>query len=264
MKRSIIPMAALLAFGVATPVEADTFVLVHGAFQSAVVWDEVAETLRSEGHNAIAVDLPGRNAVGVAAQTVTLQDYIEATRAVVEAASEPVILVGHSFGGITVSGVAEAVPDQVDLLVYVAAYLPQSGESMETLALSDADNAFTAETFVIAEDYSHATILDTDQVRVFAADATPEQAAALRASMVREPLPPIGTPVMLTDERIGSVPSAYIRTLKDGTVSPELQTQMIERAEVETVRDLPSGHAPYLTRPDNLARLLMDIAEVGA
>lgn len=259
MKPQII--AAAFALGVTSPALADTFVLVHGAFQSAAVWGEVAQHLRSEGHEVALVELPGRDAQGEAARAVTLQDYIDTTRAAVAAAAEPVILVGHSFAGITISGVAEVAPDEVELLVYVAAYLPQSGESMQTLALSDGDNAFTEATFVIAPDHSHATILEADRVRVFAADATPAQVDALQASMIREPLGPIATPVTLTEDRFGSVPAAYVRTLEDGTLSPQLQTRMIERAGLERVQDIDSGHVPYLTRPEELARLLVDLAE---
>jgi len=236
---------------------ADTYVLVHGAFQDASGWAPVADILMAEGHSVVALDLPGRDAEGAAAQAVSLQDYIDATVAVVEAADEPVILVGHSFAGITISGVAEAIPEKIERLVYVAAYVPLSGESMETLALSDSDNHFEETTFVIASDYSYATLLPDHQVRVFAQDASGAQADRLQASMIREPLAPIATPVTLSDARFGTVELAYIRTLEDRTVSTPLQTMMIERAGIEVVRDIQSGHAPYLTQPDALAALLL-------
>ncbi len=240
--------------------QAETYVLVHGAFQDASGWAAVTDILRADGHEVVAIDLPGRDAAGAAAQAVSLQDYIDTTVGAVEAADEPVILVGHSFGGMTISGVAEALPNQIERLVYVAAYVPLSGESMEMLALSDTNNHFEETTFVVANDYSHATLLPEHQVNVFAQDATAEQAARLQESMIREPLPPIATPVALTAERFGAVDKAYIRTLEDRTVSTPLQTMMIERAGIETVVDIESGHAPYLTRPDELAALLLDLS----
>ncbi|MEM6891793.1 MAG: alpha/beta fold hydrolase, partial [Pseudomonadota bacterium] len=186
-------------------------------------------------------------------------DYIDTTVAAVVAASEPVILVGHSFGGLTISGVAEAVPARIELLVYLAAYVPQSGESMEKLALSDGDNGFEEGTFVVAPDYSHAMLLPAHQVRVFAQDASSDMAAALQASMIREPLAPIATPVTLTDANYGSVERAAIRTLDDRTVSTPMQNMMIERAEIERVRDIQSGHVPYLTQPEAVAEALLDL-----
>ncbi|MEM1274465.1 MAG: alpha/beta fold hydrolase [Pseudomonadota bacterium] len=239
--------------------EADTYVLVHGAFQDATIWFLVAERLEAAGHDVVTVDLPGRDATGAAAE-VSLDAYIGAVGAVVQAQETPVILVGHSFGGMTITGVADRHPDNIAKLIFVAAYVPVTGESMEDLALSDSDNAFTQETFVIADDYSHASILPEDQVRVFAQDANDAQAAALQASMVREPFAPIGTPLALTGAG-GDVPMAYIRTLADRTVSTPLQTRMIERAAIATVADIDTGHAPYLTQPAVLADLILMVSD---
>ncbi len=113
---------------------------------------------------------------------------------------------------------------------------------------------------MIAEDYSYARILASDQVRVFAQDATPEQATQLQVSMVREPLAPIATPVTLTDARYGVVDKAYVRTIQDRTVSTQSQTMMIECSSVTDVLDIATGHAPYLTRPEQLAALIADLA----
>ena len=252
----------LAALAISAPAlsQAETFVLVHGAFQDASSWSAVADRLTAAGHDVVAVELPGRDATGEAARAVSLDDYVATVAEAVAAANAPVTLVGHSFGGITISGVAEQMPERTDRLIYVAAYVPRSGESMETLALADGDNRFTDQTFVIAEDYSHAEILEADRVRVFGQDADSDEAAALVASMIREPLAPIGTPVELSDERFGSVAKAYIRTLDDGTVSTPLQTMMIERAGITEVRDIDTGHVPHLTRPDALTDLILDLA----
>lgn len=252
---------AALALIAPVPGAAESFVLVHGAFQDASSWNAVAERLGAADHDVVAVDLPGRDATGAAAKAVSLDDYVARVADAFSAADEPVVLVGHSFGGMTISAVAERMPDRIERLIYVAAYLPRSGESMEALALSDGDNQFTESTFVVAKDYSHAEILEADRVRVFAPTADSAQAAAVVASMIREPLGPIGTPVTLSEARFGSVPKAFIRTLRDGTVSTPLQTMMIDRAGITEVRDIDTGHAPYLTRPDALAALILDLAE---
>ncbi len=219
------------------------------------------EKLEGIGHTAIAVDLPGRDAQGDAAKAITLEAYIDTVAQVIEASNEPVTLVGHSFGGMTISGVAERMPNEFDKLIYVAAYVPLSGESMETLALSDADNRFNVETFVISKDYAHAEILESDQIRVFAQDAEGEEIERLKASIVREPLAPIGTPLSLIKERFGGVAKAYVRTTDDGTVSASLQTMMLERAGITQIVDIDSGHAVYLTEPDALAAALDALAK---
>lgn len=258
--KSFKTLAAIAALSVSTGAAADTFVLVHGAFQDASGWASVSAELEAMGHDVIAVDLPGRDAKGDDARAMSLDLYVETISSAVRSAAEPVVLVGHSFAGMTITAVADRMPDQVDTLVFVAAYVPQNGDSMESLAMTDPGNEFSEDTFVLAEDYSYATLLVEDQVRVFAQDSTPEQAETLLASMISEPLGPIGTPVELSDAPLENVSVGYVRTTEDVTVSTELQTIMIERAGITDVIDVEAGHAPYLTQPVALANALNELA----
>lgn len=253
--------AAIAALAVPHIAAADTFVLVHGAFQDASGWAPVSSALESMGHTVTAVNLPGRDAKGEAAREMSLALYIDTIGNAVQNAEEPVILVGHSFAGMTITAVAERMPEQIEKVVYVAAYVPQNGESMETLAMSDSGNEFTEKTFVVAKDYSYASLLVEDQVRVFAQDSTPAQAEALLASMISEPLGPIGTPIELSEAPLEKVSVGYIRTTADVTVSTALQTSMIERAGITEVIDIEAGHAPYLTQPEALAAALNALAD---
>lgn len=253
-QRSLAAAAALaLAAASTSPASADAIVIVHGAFQSAADWTEVGERLEEAGHSVALVDLPGRDA----ARAVTLADHVAATQAAVDNAGEPVVLVGHSFGGMTISAVAEARPDEVRRLVYLAAYVPADGESMEALSATDTGNGFSADTFVVAADYSYAEINPRDRGALFASDGTDAQKDDVAARMVREPLGPIATPVSLTPERFEAVDKAYVRTLRDEVVSTELQTRMIERAGIAEIVDIDTGHAPQATRPEELAGALL-------
>lgn len=258
-KLKVIAAAASLA-AITTAAGADTFVIVHGAFQTADSWSAVVEALQAEGHTAIAVNLPGRDAEGAAAKAVTLADYAQTVGAVVQEQAAPVILVGHSFGGMTISLVAEAMPEAIDTLIYVAAYVPVSGDTMQALAETDTDNGFTAESFVVAPDYSFATILPADQARLFINDGTPDQQATVTGAMVREPLGPIATPVELTDAAFGSVAKAYVRTAQDATVSPTLQAMMVDRTGITETQTLETGHSPQASQPDQLAAAFVALA----
>jgi pimeloyl-ACP methyl ester carboxylesterase len=242
-----------------TTANADTYVIVHGAFQNAASWTEVAAAIEAEGHTVTVIDLPGRDAEGEAAKAMSLAAYAEAVGAAVSAASEPVTLVGHSFGGITITKVADTMPGQVAKLIYVAAYVPVSGESMQALAEQDTDNGFTAESFVIAADYSFATIFEADRTRLFINDGTPEQQADVASAMIREPLGPIGTPVELTGA-FAEVPKAYVKTALDATVSPTLQAMMIDRAGITEVTTLQTGHSPQVSQPAALAEAVLALS----
>ena len=258
-------MNFLKSFAVASailagPASAENIVIVHGAFQSAADWADVEAALEARGHDVTLVNLPGRDAQGETAKAVTLADHVETTLEAISMVDGPVVLIGHSFGGMTISATAEAAPLDVAQLVYVAAYVPKNGESMETLALSDGDNSFTEESFVIAPDYSYAEILERDRAAIFGNEGTEVQRAAIVAGLIREPLAPIATPVTLTEDAFGSVPQAYIRTLQDQAVSTPLQTRMIERAGIERVIDINSGHAPQTTQVDALVAAILELA----
>jgi pimeloyl-ACP methyl ester carboxylesterase len=253
-------MLLLLLIALApTVARADTYVIVHGAFQNARAWDDVVRRLKRAGHKATAVDLPGRGGADAKAQTLT--GYRDAVLSVVNAQSEPVMLVGHSFGGLTISEVAEAAPDKIKKLIYVAAYLPRKGDSLQSLSGEDHDNKFTKENFVVAPDYSTANVLARDGALIFANDAKGAKQAAIAKSLVLEPLAPMAGQSTVTPEKFGTVSKAYIFTLRDNAVSLPQQRRMVERTPVARSYGINTGHSPFATQPAQLAALLMRAAK---
>lgn len=238
---------------------AETFVIVHGAWQDARAWSGVVKQLEGNGHKAVAVNLPGRD-IAAGARQPSLEDYKQTVLAAIRAAGAPVTLVGHSFGGITISNVAEVAPETSKTLVYVAAFLPVSGESLQAISATDSDSRITPENFVMAPDWTYAEVLERDRQLIFANDAPPELWREITSAMLREPLAPMAEQVTLTPERFGKVRKAYIKTLHDNAVSPALQDRMLARTPVAKVLAIESGHAPSLTQPGALARLLVEAA----
>jgi pimeloyl-ACP methyl ester carboxylesterase len=247
------------AWAVANPAFADRIVIVHGAFQSASAWSQVEKLLEAKGHDVDVVDLPGRDAKGDL-KTINLAAYRDAVTAVVDSKTDPVYLVGHSFGGITISNVAESTPTKIKKLIFLAAYLPKSGESLQSLSAQDKNNKFTQTNFVVAKDYSYAEVLEADSGLIFANDGSAEIQAMVTTGMVKEPLAPMAEPVTLSAAFDG-VAKAYIRTTKDNAVSTPLQDMMIERAGVKQVISLETGHAPFITAPEATADAI--IAAMG-
>jgi len=255
----------LAALALPAPALAETFVLVHGAFQTAAAWDGTVAALEAAGHTAIAVDLPGRPGGGRAPGEVMMTDHVATVLAAVETAGQdPVVLVGHSFGGMTISAVAEAAPERIATLVYVAAYLPavdaSPGESMQDLAMSDHHGGWQADSFLVAANYATASVNPRDRAALFANDAPPDLATEVADAMVDEPLAPIATPVALTSARFGQVRAAYIVTLRDRAVSTDLQLTMLGRGRVDEVVPLDTGHVPHQVKPEALATALIRAA----
>lgn len=231
---------------------AETIVLVHGAFQDGRVWSAVTPLLERQGHKVVVVTLPGRPGNPANPGDMSLATYREAVIAAMGPGTDRVALVGHSFGGFTVASVAEAVPQRISTAVFLAAYLPQTGESMQSLAQRDQWNRFSRENFVIARDYATASVLERDRALIFCEECSADQRMVLLAGMVDEPLKPVAEAITLTSA-FANVRKAYIATRRDNAVSRRLQQTMIERTAVARTIELDSGHAPAISDPSALA-----------
>ncbi|MDX2141242.1 MAG: alpha/beta fold hydrolase [Chloroflexota bacterium] len=261
MKRWLFGLCVALWIAVGSVVAAQdnakVFVLVHGAFQDETGWSAVVNALESAGHTAVTVNLAGRGDDATPLNEITLATYRDQIIGVIEEQSGSVVLVGHSFGGINISMVAEAVPDRIETLVYLAAYLPVNGDSLVTLASEDHYSTLGQEgNFIIAEDFSTGSVNADVFASAFCPDCTPEQAEVVAASQLSEPLAPLNEPVTLSDTA-SSVRSVYIMTAEDIVVSPQLQAFMLSRRPVDQVFALNTGHAAYISQPEALAELLI-------
>jgi len=239
--------------------EKPTIVLLHGAFEDASVWERTAGLLQKEGFRTVTVNLPGRP--GANPETApSLDAYRDAVLAAIEAEDAPVVLVGHSFGGMTISSVAEAAPERIRALVYLAAYLPKSGQALTDLSSHDAGSQAGA-AFRIDAEHGVASIAREARSSLFCNDCAADVAAALPDQMVDEPLAPLATPVILTAARFGTVRKVYIHTLRDQVVSPGLQAEMVAATPVAEELTLDTGHAPFLSNPQALAEAIVMAVE---
>ncbi|MCU0948400.1 MAG: alpha/beta fold hydrolase [Porphyrobacter sp.] len=255
----LLPLQAVKADERAQTERTPTIVLVHGAFMDARTWEAVERELSGKGFRTIAVNLPGRTDTADSDPEAKLATYRDAVLDAIVDETGPVLLVGHSFGGITISSVAEAAPDRIAALVYLAAYLPTNGQSLQMLAGADRDSR-TGEAFVVDAARGVASIAPALRGPLFCNDCDPATANATADLMVDEPLAPLGQPALL-GERFASVPRYYIRTGRDRVISPAQQDRMIAATPVVAVLDLDSGHSPMLSRPGDLARVLARLAQ---
>jgi len=256
---SAIAVSVALAACATAPSPKPTVVLVHGAFEDASVWKETRVLLEARGFKTVAVDLPGRPSAATQSPP-SLDSYRETVLTAIRAEPAPVVLVGHSFGGITISNVAEAAPERISKLVYLAAYLPQSGQALTSLSQNDPGSK-AGPAFRIDGARGVASIAFEARAGLFCNDCSPAVAAALPAQMVEEPLAPLATPVTLTAARFGTVNKVYIHTARDLVVSPALQATMVAATPVGREITIDTGHAPFLSNPRALANAIVDAAQ---
>ncbi|WP_454761775.1 alpha/beta fold hydrolase [Caulobacter segnis] len=244
----------------AVAAENPPIVLVHGAFANAPVWGHVAARLRAAGHEVVAVDLPGRPGAPMEPGKVTLDLHRDAVIDAVRALGRPVVLVGHSFAGIVAAAAAEQAPESIKTLVFVAAYLPRNGDSLVSLAQQDPD-AKIGPQLRIDHEKAIAVVDYAARAELFANDGPEGLKAKLPDLILDEPLAPLATPVSVTDDRFGQVDKVYVRTALDQVISPAFQDKMLADTPVRSTVTLQTGHLPFLTDPDGLAKAITDAAQ---
>ena len=133
------------------------YVLVHGAWGGAWEFEELSALLAADGSIVVAVDLPGHGDNKAPISEVTFDAYVQKVTDTVQEFGTEVILVGHSLAGSIISQVAENIPQQIDHLIYVAASLPRSGDTVLGLMESDEQGQLLPN-IIFSEDQSYATV----------------------------------------------------------------------------------------------------------
>ena len=237
------------------PGDGKTYVLVHGAFMGASGWDAVAKELRDRGATVTVVQLPAHGTDPGPVSSATLDAYVARVSEAIDGAKKPVILVGHSMGGMVISQVAERRPADIKELAYVAAYVPTNGQSLLDLAMMDAGSQLGKS--LQPHDDGTLDVAKDAFPNLFCADCTETERTTLVAGYRAEPAAPLQTKVTLGTAFAG-VPKIYLRTTNDLVVSPALQSQMIATTPFQRTVELPTSHVPMLAAPSKVADALLD------
>ncbi|WP_369372692.1 alpha/beta fold hydrolase [Streptomyces sp. cg36] len=226
-----------------------TVVLVHGAFADASGWNATATRLRRGGYPVLAVANPLRGLDYDAAYVAGLLKSVKG----------PKIVVGHSYGGAVITNAAAGVPD-VKALVYIAAFVPDQGESLGALIEGHPDPAvppLPQQTFGYTRpDRTTGTdvLLDPARFRAaFAADV-PAPDAELMAASQR----PIATEAFAQQTRQAAwktLPSWALVATQDQAIGPKLERFMARRAGAR-ITEIRGSHAVMVSRPDAVTRMI--------
>src|SRR5688500_17181992 len=223
---------------------ATSVVLVHGGFVDGSGWQEVYNLLKKDGFNVAVVQNP----------TVSLDGDVAATTQVIDAQDEPVILVGHSYGGVVIT--EAGTHPKVAALVYIAAFAPDKGESVNTLI---ADPPPGAPVPPILPPQDRLLFLDREKFAAsFAADIPAEQAAFMADSQVPWGVGALGGAVTEPAWRVK--PSWYLVATEDRMIPPPAQRAMSERAGATEI-EAAGSHAIYVSQPQAVAALIRQAAE---
>ncbi len=224
-----------------------SIVLVHGGFVDGSGWEGVSNILKKDGYAVTVVQNP----------TLSLEDDVAVTKRAIAAQKGPVLLVGHSYGGVVIT---EAGNDpKVQGLVYVAAFAPDKGESVSSLIKNPPPGAPVPPILPPQDGF-----LFLDQAKFaasFAADVNPEKANFMAASQV-----PWGVAALegaVTEAAWKVKPSWYVVAQDDRMIPPPAQRQMSRRAGA-TVTEVPGSHAVYVSQPAAVAAVIEQAAQAIA
>ena len=235
------------------------YLLIHGAWHTARCWDHVVPRLKALGHEAQAIDLPGRSASFPAGWKISIEDHIEAIVSAASQYKDPVTLVGHSMGGIMISAAAEKKPELFRQLVYLCAFLPKDGDSL--MSLSQQDKGSKVQSVMSMSLLNGTSRIKGDASDVFYNDCTPDMVELAHTLLVTEPGRPVLSKLQLTEERFGTLPRSYILCTEDQAITIDYQKQMLARQACDKTYTLNASHSPFLSMPDALVDALIEVSE---
>lgn len=220
-----------------------SIVLVHGGFVDGSGWEDVYRILRKDGYDVSIVQNP----------TSSLADDVAVTKRVIAEQKQPVILVGHSYGGVVVT---EAGNDpKVAALVYIAAFAPDRGESVGSLIKDPPPGAPVPP--ILPPQEGFLALDKTKFAASFAADVNPEKAEFMANSQVPWGLDALNGAV--TQPAWQNKPSWYLVATDDRMIPPPAQRAMSKRAG-STVVEVSGSHAVYVSKPAAVAELIKKAA----
>lgn len=214
-------------------------VLVHGGFVDGSGWQGVYDALSKDGYPVAVVQNP----------TLSLEGDVAATKQVLDDLDGPAILVGHSYGGVVIT--ETGTDERVKALVYIAAFAPDKGESVNTLIADPPPGAPVPPILPPRDGY---LFLDKDKFAdSFAGDLPAEQAAFMAHAQVPWGVEALGGTVSEPGWRVK--PSWYLVASDDRMIPPPAQHAMAERAGAK-VAEVPGSHSVYVSHPEAVADLI--------
>jgi len=238
-----------------------TFLLIHGAWHGGWCWHKVAPLLKAKGHKAIAADLPGHGEDRTPTASATLKGYADRACEIAAAQKEPVILVGHSMGGITITQTAENCPQNIRALVYLCAFLPRNGDSLVTWASQDRESKVNPTTTAPQPDGSVKFRMECTR-EAFYLNCTEEDIQFAQPRLVAESGALFDVPVKTTAERWGRLPRYYIECARDRAITLWLQKEMQNQSPCRLKFSLDTDHSPFFSAPEQLADILLQIEKL--
>jgi pimeloyl-ACP methyl ester carboxylesterase len=233
-----------------------TVVLIHGSGHTSLIWDDVVAKLQAP---ALAVDLPGRRRRPADLTRGTLEASSAAAASDVEAAGvERVVLVGHSSGGLVLPSLAARLGFRVCHLVFVAGLIARDGHSVSEVIAPDDPDGMLVTRDTLRQQYGGTTLggLSEGEAPIVTDLCVTEDVRTVGSieslTLMYQPVSWLGVSP--------SLPRTFVRCLADPIQPRPMQARLIDSAGADEVFDIDADHTPAVSRPDELAAIVDEVA----
>jgi len=234
--------------------------LIHGAWATPAIWSALTPYLEAEGFRVHAVALPGDGIADERDPVLSLQACIERLSDRIAPLRGAVSLIAHSGGGVVATALAEALPQRITALVYIAGMMLPSGvgfaELVQELIAEHPEAAGIGPYLEWDEAHSSSRVPTEAAQQIFFQDLQPMPAQQAAAALVPQPEAMRALVAHWSPERFGRLPRLYIEALQDRSVVLAVQRVMQARVPGAQRIGLDSGHAPQLSQPHQLAQAI--------
>ena len=233
-----------------------TFVLVHGAWHGGWCWIRVADRLRAQGHRVLSPTCTGLGErAHLMSRAITLDTFVQDVAGVIAAEElTDVVLVGHSFGGLAISGVAEAMPERLRHLVYLDALIVEPGRS----PFDGLSPEVVAASRRAAAESSGGVSLPPPPAAAFGV-LDPADAAWLERRMTPHPLGTYESPLPIRGLVGNGLPRTYVDCTTPSYATLDRVKDWVRGQPGWNWRDLATGHDAMVSAPGPLADLLVEL-----
>lgn len=222
------------------PATKPTIILVHGAFADATGWQKVIPLLEEKGFNVVAVQNPLKS----------IADDVATTKRMIASQTGDVVLVGHSYGGVIISG-AGAGESKVKALVYIAAFAPDAGEKIGELIAQFPPSSLP--TAIVPDSAGYLYIDRAKFHEVFAQDVSKTESYVMAATQKPVAGASFGEP--LAAAAWNTVPSWYVVSAQDRAINPDLERFFAKRMKA-TTSELAASHVSFISQPAEIAKVI--------
>lgn len=232
-----------------------TFILIHGMWHGGWCWDRLSALLRNARHNIYALTLAGlAERADMRSDTIDLNTHVQEIVDLIESKNlRDVILVGHSLGGFIAPVVADRIPDRIMHIVNLDGIVPENGKSLADL-IGETWDFFKRKAIENGDEWRCPPILEWT-FGVSGADLEWAQ-----SKLTPHPLKTLMTPVVFENPRAKSIPSTFI-LCSEGMTDEDVAAEEKKFTGLGmNFRSLPTGHDAMITMPNELAKILLELA----